>query len=1694
MTDHKPTNQQPKPDDKADMDSRQSNTPILPNTPPTSKWRIYLIRLFIAIIVVLMLIFALLFYAISTETGTKFVLEKIAAETGTKLSYGKGSLHGGVWVSDIVIAQGEEVQIKVNQAYVKLGWRAVFARQVHLAQASIDRLDIINHKPSTDEPFDYPTIDLPVSLRLQNTTANTVSYTQADDKGGYKEPVYLYDIALVDGKWAGSQVQVEGAKININHDVNVSDVNAKIDLTGDYPLSATAKVNVSALDKAHFDTLHLRAEGTLKRTHGKVISKYNKHDIHGEFIAQGLDDGSPFSAKLYIDHAVLPYADEQNITIKDGIITADGVVERIEIRMNANLSGQDMPNGHYYGRGVVRDGGMDIEMLTADTPSGQLTADGKMEWSDEFMMDIAVHGQGVQVREFMPVEYADYQAYLPRVLDGTLGFQYSSLDKTTNETRLEFDLTQKDGESVQASLVQSQDSPNAPWHIHADWQNVVRTGVPNIDNINSPYGSASIRLEEGKTYIEGKANIKRLSVAPAGDYDIRAKIEQGERIDLTDFHYQGDVGHLTGTGRIDLATTNTPLSWQFDLATDGFMPNAYFDAPDKTPFSMIKGTILATGRMREDKKNTKTGSAPTTTPQKEPHGTTKQTHEINIVRSDLTATLTDGNTVNVSGEGGASVQMVNAEIEHFTADFKGKFAQSFLPKIGAGDVLLDVHGDLNKININTLDYHTPKGKLSALGMLTLSEGIGWEVSARLDEIDTSAVVDNTSLLAVITGDMSSTGSYQDGSLDNLTAKFAGQLIHDDIPNGQLVVDISGANDNFVVHRLEHTGEAGELSASGVIDIGQMAWDLTAKMNAFNIGYFVQGMDSALTGGFSTTGRWAKDIQSVAINDLSLTGTMQGNNVVATGSLFGEFDLPEDLSGYISSLETNSDSFDLQNITDFQRQLEQSTKQTRQIIRKLDVNKVQLRMGDNVASMHGNEKNLTMALNLTNLSQLMPDARGAIKGGLILVDDRTELPTIYVDLNVNDVRTADIIIQKANVVGKIVNLGNAPSHLFAEVSNVIAMGQMVSLARLNFKGTQHQHELALTAKSDQVQTHAKVVGSFNSQTKTYKGVLSEGHMQTHFGLLSQRQPTEFKMGPDKSLQIAPHCWQTSKTRAGGTGSLCLQDTLVYTPNEIKADVVIQDLDTSVFSPIMPSDIFWHAKLNGQAKISHKKGDTNPQINALLYSDNGRVGLNSDDKGYVEMPYERISVIAQNTPTGLRLRTDVAGTIGEGHADVLMNPFVDDKPILGDVVIDNINLAVVRPFLPNLKALSGTATLQAKVNGTLTQPLFYGNAELMNGHLAVMDVPLDLVDVNLSAQIAGTQATLVGDFIGGQGQGVLTGQADWQQELQAKVNISANNLTISSPPMLVAQVSPDLEVMVKPLSRYVDIKGVVVIPSATIRPPEAQGNVVPQSPDVSVLDRRLSGNVEQILEVSAPWSINADIGLDLGDDVVFRGFGAKLPLAGALHLTQSGQGKTQARGVVQVSERTKIDGIGQNLELNYAQIRFNGDMLNPRLSIEAEKEVESQTVGVRIKGTANAPDISVFNNAGLSEQQAMNAIITGRLDSSADSQISEQGFRSQVTNNLAAAGLSLGLSGTRSLTNQIGSALGLESLTVDASGNSSDTHVNVTGYITPDLYIRYGVGVFNAQTELSMRYQLTRRVYVQATSTTENMVDVIYRWKF
>lgn len=1645
--------------------------PKNPKIPKKPNWIAYLIYLVLTLIVVFILLLVLLFYAMGTQDGTKFLLEKIALETGTQLKYSQGNLRDGVWVSDVKIAQGENIEIRINKAYVQLGWRAVLARQVHLANSQIDTLNIINKEPPSGEPFNYATIELPITLKLQNISANKVIYRQAT-----RSPVYLYDIRVQDGTWSGSKIDLENAKIHYNEDVAVSRIHGEIDLTGDYPLNVTADVEVAATKKAYVGVLHVHALGTLKRTFGTLTSRYNGNDIQGEFIAQGLDENAPFSARLNFDEVVLPYATKQNITLKDGTITADGVVNNIELRINTNLVAKDIPSGRYRGRGVIRDGGMDIPYLRADTPSGVLTAKGRMEWSDEFELHAKLSGDGYKIREALPADYQDYQAYLPKTLTGDLGVNYY-LNKN-GHTKLEFDLTQKDGEQIHATLAQPQNRPDAPWFIHADWQNLIRANVPNIDNIHSTYGTADMRLEEGRTYIDARGYIKQLSTAPQGNYAIKANIEQGEHIHLTDFKYDGKLGDLSGVGHIDLATTKKPLTWRFDLTTNKLMPNAYFDAPNETPFRVISGRINVMGRMRSDRKNHHLNI-----------------HDIDLKHTDLTAVLADGKKTTIKGLGHAQVHLLGSDIKYFNAYFDGDVNQTLLSQVGSAKVGVNVSGNLNTIDVNRLDVMTNLGKASVIGKIDLSQGIGWDIHARLDEVDTKNFVENNAnLAAVITGDLVTKGRYDNQKLSDLTAKFEGEVVHDKLPKGVLSFDATGQEQRYSVHSLDYKGEAGELHANGFVDISQgYVWDATATMNHFNVGAFVQDVPSDLTGSFHVRGDWRKQTQAISIDKLDVLGKFRDQPLKAQGSLTVDLALPDDLAAYMKRIKTQPPT-NVDKLLALRGKIDNSARQTQSIIKKLSADNLNIRLGDNTLAINGDKSALTTSVSIVDLGQILPNAQGAIKGGMTLMDDGNSLPTLYVDMAMGGVRTANFVAQKARILGKIVNLGNSNSHLLVDVKDVVALGRIIRSARLDFQGIEQNHTIVINTQSPDYEIDAKIDGGLDRANGRYRGVLSNGIFHGKFGRLIQGQPTEFSYDMnDNQVALAAHCWTTMGMNNAKKGSLCLQDTLHYSSHEGNVKLVVQNLDTSVFSVILPKDIHWQSTLNGRVQANWQKG-VNPTIDAALYSDKGRVELNQDG-AYVEMPYERASILVQSISEGLKLRADIAGTAGRGYADIIINPFKEhEKPISGALLVNDINLAVLRPFFPNFQALSGTANIEGGLGGTLSHPLFYGNADLDNGVLSVVDAPINLHNINANAKIRGTSAMLTGDFMAGQGKGDLSGEFDWSQTLQARLHILGESLDVTHPPLLTAKVTPDIEVVVRPFEKYVDIQGVISVPSAIIRPPEATADIVSESGDVMVLDRRVSGDIDQVLAVTAPWSINADIGLDLGDDVMFRGLGARLPLAGAVHITQSGQDGMHSLGMVQVSERTTIDGIGQNLELNYAQIRFSGSVTNPRLSIEAEKEIEGQTVGVRIKGTANNPDITVFNDAGLTEQQAMNAIITGRITESADSQISEQGFRSRVTNNLAAAGLNLGLSGTRNITNQIGQAFGLEGLTIDASGNSDDTSVSVTGYISPDLYIRYGVGLFNAESELSMRYQLTRRIYIEAASAVENTVDMIYRWKF
>lgn len=1652
----------------------------------------FLLKLMLLMLIVLLIMFAVFYYMAGTESGTKFLLEKASLESGVKFKYGKGNLRDGIWIEDVFIPATDDLDISVDKAYVKIGWRAVFSKEIHLRDANIHEIDIINRKPPTGDPYDYKTIELPVNLRFDKAKIDLITYRQVT-----KKPVVVHDIYATDLTWVGSTVEVGRGHLQYADVVKVTNLKGSIELHDDYPLDAKTIVTVSALKKVYVDPLDVSVTGTLKRTIGKVTSRYNNDKVEGEFIAQGLADDAPFQAKLRWDDVQLPYLESQNIHLRSGLATANGVISNIRLRINTELDAKDIPSGHYQGRGIIANSQLQIGQLTADTPEGRLKLTGNLDWSEAFKADLIAVGRGYKLRQAIPQEYQEYKAYAPKVLDGQLGFKYSNRNLKGN-MQIDVDLDQRDGERLIANIVRGKQSAKSkqspPWYINANWKSLIRKDVPKIGNIISPSGKANVIVRNGRVSVDANADILELNIAPEGRYDVKMR-KNSDIIDLPSIDYKGIIGDLRGSGKIQLAGKNRPLTWQVNATTNELLPKKY---RQNLPVERLEGNIVANGRLLDisqvvTRKNKRGRTIRTRTP--------GQRHYIDIASSDLKIRLDasqDNRDIAIKGKGDAKLDLISGEIQDFDARFNGQINTKDLP---AGDLALDAHGTPKHIFLRQLRYGGEAGKMKVAGDIDLRRDISWKVTGNFDLFNLGYFLPDNP--AILSGDLNSSGRWipapkstsssgknlsGKGKLDAFSLKFDGILDAKQLPAGKLNIDASGNAQVIQVKQFRHVGDAGSINASGTVDVRQgIKWDIEAQMRQFNLGYFVKDMPSNITGVVLTDGRWGELEQTINIKQMNLTGSLKGQPLSAVGSLDAKLKLPKNLSSYFERLKGQSSEAQYQ--------------QVNALIDKLNANNLILKWGDNYLTANGNAKQLEAKINVTNLDQLSKNLAGKVSGGATLSQPANQaLPTLYVDLVGERMALPNLLLRKGRIRGKIVNMANSPSQLVISAEGLEMAGRSFEKLNAVFNGTEQDHVLSLSMGVEQGSVSALIKGGFDRKDMRWSGVVGKGKITSKYATLLQLQPAQLiaslphhsqgKQRPAQ-IQLAKHCWQTTDQ----AGKLCLRDNLIASPDKGQVDVLIQSIDTSLLSPFLLKDIDWQAKINGKAKVAWKKG-TPPDINATLYSDNGKIGLVQDgDSRPVTVTYKRVSLIAMSQADGLKIRSDInTGKGGIGYAEVVIDPYKTPKPISGAVVVNELNLAVFKPFFPGMRVLEGNITMAGGIGGTLNKPDFNGDVKLSKGRIALLDAPINFTNLDATAMIRGNEAVVDGTFNSGTGKGEINGTVNWQQKLQAKLSIVGERLIITQPPLLVAEVSPDIDIIVRPGDKFVNVEGAVSVPSATIRPPEASADIITQSEDVVVLDRRLIGNLDEVLAVSKPWSINADIGVDLGDDVNFRGFGAVLPLAGAIEVKQRGQGIMQGLGVVQVSRRTNIDAFGQSLELNYAQIRFNGDIRKPNLSIEAVKEIEGKTVGVRVKGDTANPNIVVFNNAGLTQQQAMNALVTGRISNPSGSQISEQGFKSEVTNNLAAAGLSFGLSGTRSLTNEIGRAFGLQSLTVDASGNSEDTNVNVTGYITPDLYIRYGVGVFNAQNSLSIRYQLTRRIYVEATSAAENVVDVVYSWQF
>ncbi|MDP9139511.1 MAG: translocation/assembly module TamB domain-containing protein, partial [Pseudomonadota bacterium] len=292
-----------------------------------------------------------------------------------------------------------------------------------------------------------------------------------------------------------------------------------------------------------------------------------------------------------------------------------------------------------------------------------------------------------------------------------------------------------------------------------------------------------------------------------------------------------------------------------------------------------------------------------------------------------------------------------------------------------------------------------------------------------------------------------------------------------------------------------------------------------------------------------------------------------------------------------------------------------------------------------------------------------------------------------------------------------------------------------------------------------------------------------------------------------------------------------------------------------------------------------------------------------------------------------------------------------------------------------------------------------------------------------------------------------------------------------------ISPNLKISFADSALRVD--GSLEVPRADITPKSIDQGVGVSADQVVV--RR-----EAEPDKPGP-AIYADIRVLLIGDPGMRidGLGLKSKLSGELRIFEEPGIVTRARGELQLKEG-RYKAYGQDLTITTGKLLFTGGpVTQPAVELRATRQPrEDITVGVLVRGKLDKPEFSLFSTPAMPQERQLSWLVLGRqLDQTSGS--AERG-------RVADAAVSLGLAGGEWLAQRYGGKLGFDEIGIGARpGESTDlAQLTIGKYLSPKLFISYGLGLFQPGHSFRMQYDLGGGFKLASEAGVESGGDLLY----
>ncbi len=708
--------------------------------------------------------------------------------------------------------------------------------------------------------------------------------------------------------------------------------------------------------------------------------------------------------------------------------------------------------------------------------------------------------------------------------------------------------------------------------------------------------------------------------------------------------------------------------------------------------------------------------------------------------------------------------------------------------------------------------------------------------------------------------------------------------------------------------------------------------------------------------------------------------------------------------------------------------------------RVSVDDLRLRHGETTLSMDGQpytEDGLSFEVHVVELGDYVEDAYGSLSasGTLSLANSK---PFLRINassdaIGYGDLQITDLAVDDRSAGTSILN---------AEfIAGTIAYGEIqAGNVRLQTSMDRQSQSVDLDLSADGLRAGLAITGALDDweQPTVWTGQISRLELDHEGFSASLQQPTDINLARER-VDAERLCIAGERSI-----SLCLDGawqgedgySLLANLSSVPVNLVNAFFDTRLqFDQVVSGDFSWRknhdAASAGRADIAITSGTivSIDRPDLQIATAQGKIGFDVRDDSL------RAGVISLPIPE--------LGQIA-GEFELLDIADEDAAGISGMIDVDLADIEFLAAFLPTLDGTGGRLRADLDISGTVAAPVIVGDVELQHGTLSYLPIGLKLNDIELNGNLQrNSEIEMSGSFRAGEGLARIRTRSDHSRTAATglELRLQGENLTLIDVPDVRAVADTDIGINFNGKSLGID--GRIEIPRARITPANIGISRVSESDDVIIVAGQLPD--EETAEADdADLDISGSLEVAFGDDVVIDLELAEANLTGSTVFTWSGPRMPHANGRYDIGGEILV--FGQKLEIVDGSVRFaDVPADNPYLRIRAEREIFGNTqvrrAGVLVAGSLDSPTVEAYTSPMTTEERALTLLVTG----------SEFDYERGI------GALDFGT------------------------------------YIAPRVYASYGIGLFDTENVIRLRYDLKRGFGITGTSgQRDSGVDLSYRF--